>query len=133
MTTSQTTSFVRLRVDLVLEITDAGALTGAALENLAAGRTEAGRGPADSDGPDTHGEEAVREDAAEALASLVDPLDLVGRVPGVELAQASWNSEPVDYDPDAEDWTVGDDEDDAYFGIEDNETDNEEAIDAEYR
>ena len=57
-------------------------------------------------------EAAVREDDAEALAYLVDPFDLVGEVPGVELAQASWSSEPIDYDPDAVDWADEEDRDD---------------------
>jgi hypothetical protein len=31
-------------------------------------------------------------------------------VPGVELAQASWSSEQIDYDPDSPDWDLdGDD------------------------
>ncbi|MER7035373.1 hypothetical protein ABT334_30775, partial [Streptomyces albidoflavus] len=63
------------------------------------------------------------------IASLIDPFDLVKEVPGIELAQASWAGETIEYDPEAEDWTVGDDEDDAYYGIEDNETDDEEAVD----
>ncbi|WP_406409704.1 hypothetical protein OG923_12895 [Streptomyces halstedii] len=141
MSTSPTTQFVRLRVDLVLEITDAEALTGTALEHLATDRTAAATpgGIPDTSagetaeghfsGERTHTEEAVREDAAEAIASLIDPFDLVGEVPGIELAQASWAGETIEYDPEAEDWTVGDDEDDAYYGIEDNETDDEEAVD----
>ncbi|MFJ3079956.1 hypothetical protein ACIPJG_09430 [Streptomyces halstedii] len=137
MSTSPTTQFVRLRVDLVLEITDAGALTGTALEHLAAAAipggfpdtSAAGTAEGHFSGERTHTEEAVREDAAEAIASLVDPFDLVKEVPGIELAQASWAGETIEYDPEAEDWTVGDDEDDAYYGIEDNETDDEEAVD----
>ncbi|AEN12033.1 MULTISPECIES: hypothetical protein [unclassified Streptomyces] len=138
MSTSQTTQFVRLRVDLVLEITDAEALTGTALETLAAERVaSAASAPGAPDGDPaeggTHADEAVGEDAAEAVAALVDPFDLVGEMPGVELAQASWDSEVIDYDPDAEDWTVGDDEDDAFYGIEDNGTDDEEAVDVTQR
>ena len=41
------------------------------------------------DGERVHAEAAVTEDTAEALAYLVDPFDLVGEVPGVELQQAS--------------------------------------------
>ncbi|WP_326699505.1 hypothetical protein OG909_20780 [Streptomyces sp. NBC_01754] len=145
MSTPQTTRFVRLRVDLVLEITDADALTGTALEHLAAERAAAtspdgfreGTADGSADGnfaaEHTHTEEAVREDAAQAIASLVDPLTPVAEVPGVELVQASWDSETIEYDPDAEDWTVGDEEDDAYYGIEDNETDDEEAVDVTER
>jgi len=104
MSTSGTSQFVRLRVELVLEIDDADAVTRAAL----------GRIGDDKDMPTderAHAEGAVTEDTAEALAYLVDPFDLVSEVPGIELAQASWSSEPVDYDPDSPDWDI--DEDDA--------------------
>ena len=40
----------------------------------------------------------MTEDTAEALAYLVDPFDLVSEIPGVELAQASWSSEQIDYE-----------------------------------
>ena len=95
---------MRLRVELVLEIEDPAALTGATLERIAA----------DEFMPDeerAHAQSAVREDEAEALAYLVDPFDLVGEVPGVELAQASWSSEQVDYDPEAEEWDLDHDDD----------------------
>lgn len=105
--TPASTRFVRLRVDMVVEITDPDALSGTALESLAAEYGEpGGEGAAER----THAEAAVREDAAEALASLIDPFDLVGEVPGVQLTQASWSSESTDYDPDDPDvWE--DDED----------------------
>lgn len=111
---------------MVLEISDADALTGTALESIAADFTASGSGPSADESADerAHAEDAVREDAAEALASLIDPFDLVSQVPGVELAQASWSSETIDYDP--EDWAAGEDGDEAYYGIEDNETDDEE-------
>ncbi|MFD4143976.1 hypothetical protein [Streptomyces sp. NPDC058572] len=106
MTTSETSQYVRLHVELVLEIQDPGALTGAALERIAD----------DEFMPDeerAHAGATVREDGAEALAYLVDPFDLVGEVPGVELAQASWSSEQIEYDPDAEEWDL-DEEDGEY-------------------
>ncbi|MCP3818995.1 hypothetical protein NLX86_12985 [Streptomyces sp. A3M-1-3] len=99
MSTSETSRFVRLRVDLVLEVSDSDALTGAALERIAQ----------DEYMPDeerAHAGAAVREDEAEALAYLVDPFDLVSDVPGVELAQASWSSEPIEYDPDSVEWDL---------------------------
>ncbi|MEV6654228.1 hypothetical protein [Streptomyces sp. NPDC051219] len=105
MTTSETSRFVRLRVDLVLEIADSDALTGAALERIAQ----------DEFMPDeerAHAEAAVREDEAEALAYLVDPFDLVSEVPGVDLAQASWSSEPVEYDPDSVEWDLDEEDGD---------------------
>jgi hypothetical protein len=104
MSTEETSRFVRLRVELVIEVDDPDAVTKAALRRLA----EENDVPADER---AHAEDAVTEDTAEALAFLVDPFDLVSTVPGVELAQASWSSEAVDYDPDSPDWDL--DEDDA--------------------
>ncbi|GGV85010.1 hypothetical protein GCM10015535_31130 [Streptomyces gelaticus] len=94
---------------MVLEITDPDALSGTALESIAAEYGEPGGEFAEER---VRAEGAVREDGAEALASLVDPFDLVGEVPGVELTQASWSSEIVDYDPDDPDAWDFDDEDD---------------------
>lgn len=126
MSTSETTAFVRLRVEMVLEITDADALTGTALESIAADHMASGASAEESAEERMHAEATVREDDAEALASLIDPFDLVSQVPGVELAQASWSSETIDYDPGAEDWAADGDEDEGHYGIEDNETDDEE-------
>jgi hypothetical protein len=102
-------------VELVLEIEESGELTGAALDRIAA----------DEFMPDderTHAQSAVREDEAEAIAYLVDPFDLVSDVPGVELTQASWSSEQIEYDPDAEEWDL--DEED---GDEDQDEDDGDA------
>ncbi|MFE9837021.1 hypothetical protein ACFYP4_18135 [Streptomyces sp. NPDC005551] len=104
MSTPETSRFVRLRVELVLEIDDTDAVTKAALQRIA-GDPDL---PADER---AHAESAVTEDTAEALAYIVDPFDLVSEVPGIELAQASWSSEHIDYDPDSPDWDL--DEDDA--------------------
>lgn len=105
MSTPETSRFVRLRVELVLEVDDADAVTKAALRRVA-----------DDSGMQAderaHAENAVTEDTAEALAYLVDPFDLVSEVPGVELAQASWSSEPIDYDPDSPEWDLDEDDDD---------------------
>ncbi|MFF1453302.1 hypothetical protein ACFVYF_34990 [Streptomyces sp. NPDC058274] len=111
MSTPETSRFVRLRVELVLEVDDSGAVTKAALQRIAG---DAGM-PADER---AHAEGAVTEDTAEALAYLVDPFDLVSDVPGIELAQASWSSEQIDYDPDSPDWDL--DEDDAAEDDEEN-------------
>ncbi|NBM19424.1 hypothetical protein [Streptomyces sp. GC420] len=103
MSTSETSRFVRLRAELVLEITDSGALTSAALDRILADEFM----PEDERG---HAEAAVREDEAEALAYLVEPFDLVGDVPGIEVAQASWSSEEIeDYDPESVEWDLGGD------------------------
>lgn len=111
MSTPETSQFVRLRVELVVEVENVEAVTGAALRRI-------------SEDPDmpvderVHAESAVTEDTAEAIAYLIDPFDLVGEVPGVELAQASWSSEGIDYDPDSPEWGLGEDD-----GGEDEEED----------
>ncbi|CCK27841.1 hypothetical protein BN159_3462 [Streptomyces davaonensis JCM 4913] len=90
-------------MELVLEVDDADAVTKAALARIA--------GDADMPGDErAHAEGAVTEDTAEALAYLVDPFDLVSEVPGVDLAQASWSSEQIDYDPDSPDWDIDEDD-----------------------
>ncbi|MFI5768228.1 hypothetical protein ACIA74_06680 [Streptomyces sp. NPDC051658] len=121
MSTSETSRFVRLRVEMLLEITDSAALSGTALESIA---VEYGEPGGESAEERMLAEDAVREDGAEALASLVDPFDLVSEVPGVELAQASWSSEIVDYDPDDPDaWDL--DDEDGEEDEEDEEDDGE--------
>ncbi|MEU7643497.1 MULTISPECIES: hypothetical protein [Streptomyces] len=119
MTGDETSRFVRLRVEMVVEVEDAEQLTGAALARVA----EDERMPA---GERAHAEAAVKEDGAEALAYLVDPFDLVSEVPGIDLTQASWSSEVIDYDPDAPDWDPDEDDDD------DGESDGDDEHDAEY-
>ncbi|MFI1185459.1 hypothetical protein [Streptomyces californicus] len=112
MSTDETSRFVRLRVEMVLEVTDLDALTGTALESIAAeyGEPDPGAAGGETAEERMHAEATVRADGAEALASLVDPFDLVSEVPGVELAQASWSSESIEYDPDAESWDDGEEE-----------------------
>ncbi|MFJ2650956.1 hypothetical protein ACIO1C_30080 [Streptomyces sp. NPDC087420] len=117
MTTSETSRFVRLRVELVLEIEGPEPLSAAAL-----GRIVADDGMREDER--AHAEATVREDPAEALAYLVEPYDLVRDVPGVELAQASWTSEEIDYDPDAVEWAL--DEDDEAEGDEDEGEDGDD-------
>ncbi|MGW7054086.1 hypothetical protein [Streptomyces sp. NPDC054887] len=103
MNATDTSRFVRLQVELVLEISHPGELTEAALAHVSQDAHAA-------DVERTHAEAAVREDEAEALAHLVDPFDLISGVPGVELAQASWSSERIDYNPDAVEWDLDDDD-----------------------
>lgn len=108
----------------MLEVEDQAAVTGAALARVA--------GDAELPAAErSHAEAAVSEDTAEALAYLVDPFDLVGEVPGVELHQASWSSERIAYDPDAPDWEAeedadGDDGYDGYDGDAEYTADDEE-------
>ncbi|MFE5797004.1 hypothetical protein ACFQ8C_31110 [Streptomyces sp. NPDC056503] len=103
--TGTATRHVRLRVDIVLEIDGPAELTTAA-----EGRIDSDEFmPADER---EHARAAVREDSAEALAYLVEPFDLVRDLPGVELVQAAWSSEEIEYDPDAMEWEL-DEEDGA--------------------
>ncbi|WP_256338661.1 hypothetical protein [Streptomyces sp. 2112.3] len=109
MSNGETSRFVRLHVELIMEVTDAPQLTGAALDHI-------NGDPSLPDEERGQSQETVREDPAEALAHLIDPFDLVASVPGTELAQASWSSEELtDYDPDAEwnaaEWDLADDAD----------------------
>ncbi|MEU6486348.1 hypothetical protein [Streptomyces sp. NPDC046887] len=123
MSVSETSRYVRLRVELLLEITDPDQLTAAALERV----------ESDEFLPDeerTHARSAVREDEAEALAYLVEPADLIGEVPGVDLAQASWSSERAEHDPEAFAWEEFDGEDaeeDGDYLDEDEDEDEDEA------
>ncbi len=86
-----------------MEVQDVDAVTEAALRRVA-------EDPEAPEAERAHAESAVTEDTAEALAYLIDPFDLVSEVPGIELQQASWSSEPVDYDPDSPDWDFGEDD-----------------------
>ncbi|MFI9824621.1 hypothetical protein ACIHFC_29840 [Streptomyces sp. NPDC052013] len=113
MSTAKTSGFVRIRVEVVLEVGDEEAVTEAALRRI-------GEDDAMPDAERAHAESAVTEDTAEALAYLVDPFDLVGEVPGVELQQASWSSERIDYDPDSPEWDLGEDD-----GDEDDDRDDD--------
>ncbi|MGA4839944.1 hypothetical protein [Streptomyces sp. G45] len=97
MSTDETARFVRLRVDLVVEVDGSGELTATALKRVA----DDPHMPVDER---AHAEAAVKEDDAEALAYVVDPVDLVRDLPGVEVTQASWSSELIDYDPDSPEW-----------------------------
>jgi hypothetical protein len=100
---------------LVVEIADAEAVAKAALRRIE-------DDPDMPEGERAYTESAVTEDTAEALAYLVDPSELIGEVPGVDLAQASWSSEEIDYDPDSTDWAL-DDDDEA-----DDDEEDEEAV-----
>ena len=103
MNTPETSQNVRLRVELIVHVDDADAVIKAAMRRVAADRDM-------SEDERTYTEGMVTEDTAEALAYLVDPSDLVGGVPGVELSQASWSSEQIDYDPDEPDWVLGEED-----------------------
>ncbi|ARQ68905.1 hypothetical protein [Streptomyces marincola] len=107
---------VRVRVEMVLEITEPDELIRAAWARIegdtlmpAAERDQAAQ--------------AVSRDEAEAVAYLIDPVDLVGEVPGVVLAQASWSSERVDADEE-DGWEDDDFDRDEGFGAADGDDDD---------
>ncbi|QCX78780.1 hypothetical protein C9F11_25850 [Streptomyces sp. YIM 121038] len=110
MNVNETSRFVRLRAELVVEVDGSGDLTAAALKRI----VDDPHLPHDER---MHAEATVKEDDAEALAYLVDPFDLVKELPGIELTQASWSSEVIDYDPDSPDWDP-DEHDDGEDGEE---------------
>ncbi|KWW97569.1 hypothetical protein TH66_18470 [Carbonactinospora thermoautotrophica] len=91
---SSSRSFVRISLELIVELTDEEALRAAAVESV---RT------ADylSDEMRADALEAIEEDIAEAVTHLIDPHVLIDDVPGVEAHEAEWVSELVEYDPDA--------------------------------
>ncbi|MFG3004646.1 hypothetical protein [Streptomyces calvus] len=121
MSTPKTSRFVRLRVELVLEVEDGDAVTEAALRRI----TDDGDMPA---AERVHAKSAVTEDAAEALAYLVDPFTVVGEVPGVELLQASWSGEQIDYDPDSPEWDLDEDDEDEDGEGEDGEGEDDHRV-----
>lgn len=86
--TTPASGHVRLRVDLVVEIADAEALTKAALQHVE-------HDDSLPDGERAHARETVAADSGEAIAHLVDPFVLAGQLPGVELAHASWGCEQL--------------------------------------
>ncbi|MFD8591462.1 hypothetical protein ACFV1B_18285 [Streptomyces sp. NPDC059637] len=95
---------IRLQVELVVEITDSGALTSAALEQVREDQYM-------PDDEREHAAASIDSDPAEALAYLIDPFDLVDEIPGIELAQASWQSVHTEYDPESDEWDLYEDED----------------------
>ncbi|WP_327068565.1 hypothetical protein OG500_22955 [Kitasatospora sp. NBC_01250] len=84
--------YVRLSIELIAEITDEGALKAAAL-----GQVEADEYLDDEERAQSV--EAIELDPSGSLAHFIDPVALLGDVPGVELTQATWESAQVAYDP----------------------------------
>ncbi|MFF7632526.1 hypothetical protein ACFZB9_05160 [Kitasatospora sp. NPDC008050] len=84
--------YVRLSIELIAEITDEGALKAAAL-----GQVESDEYLDDEERAQSV--EAIELDPSGSLAHFIDPVALLGDVPGVELTQATWESAQVAYDP----------------------------------
>ncbi|GAA4862456.1 hypothetical protein [Kitasatospora terrestris] len=89
--------FVRLTIELIAEITDEKALKAAALSQVTEDEYL-------DDEERAQAVEAIEVDPSGSLAHFVDPVALLGDVPGVELASATWESATTDYDPDDESW-----------------------------
>ncbi|MFI8966017.1 hypothetical protein ACIGO8_28340 [Streptomyces sp. NPDC053493] len=89
--------FVRVTIELVAEITDEQALRDAALAQVQDDEYL-------EDSERAEALEAIEIDPSGSLAHFIDPVELLGAVPGVELASATWESAQTEYDPDDETW-----------------------------
>ncbi|MFI8521647.1 hypothetical protein ACIGEZ_28105 [Streptomyces sp. NPDC085481] len=89
--------YVRLTIELVAEITDEQALKAAALAQVQDDEYL-------DDAERAESVEAIEVDPSGSLAHFIDPVALLGDVPGVELASATWESAHTEYDPDDETW-----------------------------
>ncbi|WP_034088775.1 hypothetical protein [Streptacidiphilus albus] len=101
--TSETSEprYIRLQIELIAEIVDEKALASAALEQV---RDDAFL----EDEERAEAVAAIEIDPAGSIAHFVDPVAMLSGIPGIELAEATWESQPVDYDPENEDWDVYD-------------------------
>jgi len=104
--TSETSEprYIRLQIELIAEIIDEKALAEAALEQV---RNDAFL----EDDERAEAVAAIEIDPAGSIAHFVDPVAMLAGIPGVELAEATWESQPVDFDPENEDWEIYDSED----------------------
>jgi hypothetical protein len=93
--------YVRLQIELIVEIVDEKELQAAALEQVRDDEFLEDEERAEAIA-------AIEIDPAGAIAHFVDPVAMLSGVPGVELAEATWESQPVDYDPENEDWDLYD-------------------------
>jgi hypothetical protein len=84
--------YVRLSIELIAEITDENALKAAALAQVEDDEYL-------DDEERDQAAEAIEVDPSGSLAHFIDPVALLADVPGVELAQASWESAQTAFDP----------------------------------
>ncbi|MFC8509979.1 hypothetical protein ACFU3J_28865 [Streptomyces sp. NPDC057411] len=89
--------YVRVTIELVAEITDEDALKAAAL-------TQVQDDEYLEEDERAQAIEAIAVDPSGSLAHFIDPVALLGAVPGVELASATWESAHTEFDPDDETW-----------------------------
>ncbi|RKT16182.1 hypothetical protein BX285_0508 [Streptomyces sp. 1114.5] len=102
MTSIETTEqdaprYVRVKIELIAEITDEGALKAAALQAVSDDEYL-------DDEERAQSVEAIEVDPSGSLAHFIDPVALLGDVPGVELASATWESAQTEFDPESEEW-----------------------------
>lgn len=96
MTQENSPRYIRLSLELIVELTNADELKAGALAELNSDEQI----PADAK---AEAAEAVRADTTEALAFFIDPFAVLGEAPGIELQEVAWDAEFTEYDPDAED------------------------------
>jgi hypothetical protein len=89
--------YVRLSIELIAEITDEQALKAAALAQVENDEYL-------DDEERTQSVEAIEVDPSGSLAHFIDPVALLGDVPGIELTSATWESAHTEYDPEDESW-----------------------------
>jgi hypothetical protein len=98
--------YIRLQIELIAEIVDEKALQAAALEQVEKDEYL-------EDDERAEAIEAINVDPTGAIAHFIDPVAMLEAIPGVELAEAGWETQPVDYDEENEDWELlGEDEGD---------------------
>ncbi|GAA1252215.1 hypothetical protein GCM10009665_48660 [Kitasatospora nipponensis] len=84
--------YVRLSIELIAEITDENALKAAALAQVQDDEYL-------DDEERAQSVEAIEVDPSGSLAHFIDPVALLGDVPGIELTQATWESAQTEFDP----------------------------------
>jgi hypothetical protein len=89
--------YIRLQIELIAEIVDEKALQAAALEQIENDEYL-------EDEERAEALEAINLDPSGAVAHFIDPVAMLESIPGVELAEAGWETQPVDYDAETEDW-----------------------------
>jgi hypothetical protein len=96
-TESSSPRYVRLQIELIAEITDEKALQAAALAQVEGDEYL-------EDEERAEAIEAINLDPSGSVAHFIDPVAMLENIPGVELAEAGWETQPVDYDAETEDW-----------------------------
>lgn len=101
MTGGDEPHYVRLNLELIVEITDGSAFKAAALRQVQGDEYL-------SEDERAQALNAVELDPPGALAHFIDPLQMLEGIPGIDLTQASWESSHTEYDPETDDWDLYD-------------------------